>query len=160
MTICYSSLRAFRTSQPPIHLPTRPTQTCFLLSPRFAQPPPSTASSSFRFHPHQQGGEIQPAPPCPGNISALGSWHRTFRETAVGEKREGKGKRRGSLLGIPRRNALRLQRHARSSLSVHMGGIARSWMVCRPQKSQSRVERHREFLCIAEAWGKRKYERG
>lgn len=117
MTICYSSLRAFRTSQPPIHLPPRPTQTCFLLSPRFAQPPPSTASSSFRFHPHQQGGEIQPAPPCPGNISALGSWHRTFRETAVGEKREGSG----SLLGIPRRNALRLQRHARSSLSVHMG---------------------------------------
>lgn len=52
MTICYSSLRAFRTSQPLIHLPPRPTQTACLPA-TFATLRATTASSSFHFHPHQ-----------------------------------------------------------------------------------------------------------
>lgn len=87
MTICYSSLRAFRTSQPLIHLPPRLTQTACLPA-TFATLRATTAIHRLFLFPFpspptpSKGERIQPAPPCPGNISALGSWHRTFRETA------------------------------------------------------------------------------
>lgn len=158
------SLNPLYTSPRAQHRP----PACLLLSPRFAQPPPSTASSSFHFHPHQ--------PPARGRefnqhhlvleifqLSVLGTVRFAKQLPPVGgvkREREREGKRRGSLLGIPRRNAPRLQRHPRSSLSVHMGELRETEWSAGREIAEPRVERHREFLYIAEAWGKRKYERG